>query len=126
MDLIGCSKSKINSEVAINPDSCPVGTRFIYKIRDEHQNSWKSNVYEDLVLEWAASGMFVKCRTSGWRHVEFFSFFEVLGFIESGSEMCPNCATPRKRNDPHRLELMNSPEPEEQEFPLRFHKEETG
>lgn len=107
----------------LNSESCPVGTRFIYKINDENQNSKTTKVYEDLVLEWAPSGVFVKCKFTGWRPVDFFAFFEVLGKVSHDSDMCPNCITPWKCNGPHLPVLL---EREEQEFPLNFHKEETG
>lgn len=108
----------------LNSESCPSGTRFIYKIRDENQNSWRSKVYEDVVVEWAPSGVFVKCRSAGWRSVDFFSFFEVLPATQIDEpEMCPNCVTPWKCNGPH---TFKPADPSEQEFPLTFHKEETG
>lgn len=110
-------------EFCLNSESCPVGTRFIYKIKDENQASCRANVHEDVVSEWAPSGKFVRCKSAGWRHVDFFSFFEVLGQVRGEVKMCPNCATPSKCNGPH---FIAPPEDKDQEFPLNFHKEETG
>lgn len=77
-----------------NKDSLPAGSRFLYRSLSG------GSVKEDSVLEWSASGEFVKLKTLGWLSSnDRFRIvpLEVLDF----DDMCPNCVTPWKCNGPH-------------------------
>lgn len=97
----------------IKPELCPPGTRFLYRTLGSLK------VLEDVVLEWAPSGLFVRCRDVGWQSLESFSYFNFLETLaplrdpvpattsrceeDLDPEMCPNCVTPWKCNGPHKF-----------------------
>lgn len=83
----------------INADICPVGARFLYR------STGSARIYEDSVLEWSGTGLFVKLKDAGWTSVKDASLhivlLEVLG-VSDEDGMCPNCVTPWKCNGPHK------------------------
>lgn len=106
----------------ITEESCPVGTRFLYR------TSGGSKVFEDIVVEWSPSGTFVKLKHEGWRSSSDMSKFVVLEILvkprAETEDMCPNCVTPWKCNGPHRPTKNFPLEPFDP--PFEFHREETG
>lgn len=90
-------------------DSFPVGTRFLYKALGG------STIFEDTILEWSPSALFVKLQNAGWKSVDDIFHFNVLEKLEPYQsidiDMCPNCVTPWKCNGPHRPTKKNNPYP---------------
>ena len=69
----------------ITKDTCPVGTRFLYK-----KDLYGSNIYEATVLEWSPCGNFFKYEpasnkgNSVWLDQEEFSRLELLTILDQG------------------------------------------